>query len=63
MLKGLRDLPVPVSVDTVKPEVMRAAIAEGASMVNDINALRAPGALEALGSGPSRIPAYSGSTS
>ncbi|HEX9571993.1 MAG TPA: dihydropteroate synthase, partial [Burkholderiales bacterium] len=50
VLKGLRDLPVPVSVDTVKPEVMRAAIAEGASMVNDINALRAPGALEAVAS-------------
>jgi len=48
VLKGLRDLPVPVSVDTVKPEVMRQAIAEGASMVNDINALRAPGALEAV---------------
>jgi dihydropteroate synthase len=48
VLKGLRDLPVPVSVDTVKPEVMRAAITEGASMVNDINALRAPGALEAV---------------
>src|SRR5216117_835446 len=48
VLKGLRDLAVPVSVDTVKPEVMRQAIAEGASMVNDINALRAPGALEAL---------------
>ncbi|HKC53935.1 MAG TPA: dihydropteroate synthase [Burkholderiales bacterium] len=48
VLKGLRDLPVPVSVDTVKPEVMRRAIAEGASMVNDINALRSPGALEAL---------------
>jgi dihydropteroate synthase len=50
VLKGLRDLRVPVSVDTVKPEVMRAAIAEGASMVNDINALRAPGALEAVAS-------------
>ncbi len=48
VLKGLRDLPVPVSVDTVKPEVMRAAIAEGASMINDINALRAPGALETV---------------
>jgi dihydropteroate synthase len=35
-------------VDTVKAEVMRRAIVEGASMVNDINALRAPGALEAV---------------
>ena len=48
VLKALRDLPVPISVDTVKAEVMRRAIAEGASMVNDINALRAPGALEAV---------------
>lgn len=45
-------LPVPVSVDTSKPEVMRAAIAAGASMINDVRALRAPGALEAVaGSG------------
>ncbi len=48
VLKGLRDLAVPVSVDTAKPEVMHAAIAEGASMINDVNALRAPGALEAV---------------
>lgn len=43
-----RRLPVPVSVDTSKPEVMRAAIAAGASMVNDVRALRCPGALEAV---------------
>lgn len=36
---------VPVSVDTYKPSVMRAALAEGASMINDISALRHPGAL------------------
>jgi dihydropteroate synthase len=48
VLKGLRDAPVPVGVDTVKPEVMRAALGEGAAMINDINALRAPGALEAV---------------
>ncbi len=40
--------PVPVSVDTVKPAVMRAAIAAGASLINDINAFRAPGAVEAV---------------
>lgn len=39
---------VPVSVDTSKPEVMRAAIAAGAHMINDVNALRADGALEAV---------------
>jgi dihydropteroate synthase len=48
VLEGLRDLGVPVSVDTTKPEVMRAAIAAGATMINDITALRAPGALEAV---------------
>ena len=48
VLRGLRDATVPLSVDTIKPEVMRAAIAEGASMINDINALRASGALEAV---------------
>jgi dihydropteroate synthase len=41
---------VPLSVDTRKPAVMRAAIAAGASMVNDINALRAEGALDAVAS-------------
>jgi dihydropteroate synthase len=39
---------VPISVDTSKPEVMRAAMAAGASLVNDVRALRAPGALEAV---------------
>lgn len=37
-----------VSVDTRKPEVMRAALAAGAAMVNDVAALRAPGALETV---------------
>ena len=41
----------PVSVDTSKPEVMRAAIRAGATMINDVNALRAPGALEAVAAG------------
>jgi dihydropteroate synthase len=35
-----------VSVDTMKPAVMRAAIAAGASMINDVRALQAEGALE-----------------
>lgn len=38
---------IPLSVDTVKPEVMRRAAAAGASIINDIAALQAPGALEA----------------
>jgi len=41
-------LNVIVSVDTSKPEVMRAAAAAGAGMVNDIRALAVPGALEAV---------------
>lgn len=46
------ELDVTVSVDTSKPEVMRAAIDAGAGMVNDVRALRAPGAQEAVaGSG------------
>jgi dihydropteroate synthase len=39
--------PVKVSVDTSKPEVMRAAAAAGAALVNDVYALRRPGALAA----------------
>jgi len=39
-----------VSVDTTKPEVMRAALEAGAAMVNDVMALRVPGALETAAS-------------
>ena len=38
---------IPISVDTSKPQVMTAAIQAGASMINDVRALREPGALEA----------------
>jgi dihydropteroate synthase len=38
---------IPVSVDTRKPGVMRAAIGAGAAMINDVCALTAPGALDA----------------
>ena len=38
---------VPVSVDTSKPGVMRAAVGAGAAIINDIRALRGDGALEA----------------
>jgi dihydropteroate synthase len=41
------ELAVPVSVDTSKPEVMTAAAAAGAGMLNDVYALRLPGGLEA----------------
>lgn len=36
---------VPISIDTYKPQVMQAAIEAGADMLNDVNALRAEGAL------------------
>jgi len=48
VLRAVRDWGVPVSVDTTKPEVMRMAIDEGAALINDIAALRAPGALEVV---------------
>ncbi|MBH1731061.1 dihydropteroate synthase [Stenotrophomonas maltophilia] len=38
---------VPISIDTFKPEVMRAAVAAGAGMINDIYGLRQEGALDA----------------
>ncbi len=48
VLEGVADCGVPLSVDTVKPAVMGRAIAAGATMINDIAALQAPGALEAV---------------
>ena len=48
VIEGLvRGTALPVSIDTWRPEVMRAAVAAGAGMINDIRALRAEGALEA----------------
>jgi len=43
----VRRVDVPISVDTSKPRVMRAAVEAGAELINDIYALRLPGALEA----------------
>lgn len=48
LLERLQGCGVPLSIDTVKPEVMCAAIAAGADLINDIAALQAPGALEAV---------------
>lgn len=48
VLERLAASGAPVSVDTRKPQLMREAIAAGAAMVNDINALAASGALEAV---------------
>jgi len=48
VITALRDVAVPISVDTSKPAVMRAALDAGASMVNDIEALQVPGALAVM---------------
>lgn len=48
LVERLSGLPVPISVDTMKPVVMRAALAAGASMINDVNGFRAEGAVEAV---------------
>lgn len=48
VLEGLANAGVALSIDTQKPTVMRAALAAGVDMVNDIHALQQPGALAAL---------------
>lgn len=52
VLRGALQMGVPVSVDTCKPEVMRAALDLGVDIVNDILALQADGALDAVASHP-----------
>ncbi|HWM44786.1 MAG TPA: dihydropteroate synthase [Burkholderiales bacterium] len=49
VLPVLQEIPdLCVSVDTRRPRVMREALKAGASMINDVEALAAPGALEAV---------------
>jgi len=48
VLEALRTSDVVLSVDTSKPGVMRAALGAGAAIVNDVCALQAPGALDAV---------------
>jgi dihydropteroate synthase len=48
VLHGLSGLKKPISVDTRRPEVMQEALKAGASMINDIDALTAPRALQAV---------------
>jgi dihydropteroate synthase len=52
VLAGALKLGCPVSVDTTKPEVMRAALEMGADIINDIGALRAEGAMQAVSEHP-----------
>ncbi len=48
VVEALRDCGVPLSIDTFKPEVMRAVLDAGADMINDIYGFRQPGAVEAV---------------
>ncbi|MCY3599190.1 MAG: dihydropteroate synthase [Gemmatimonadetes bacterium] len=48
VLRGLRDLPIPISVDTHKLEVAERAVDAGATAINDVTALRAEPALAGL---------------
>jgi dihydropteroate synthase len=53
VLRHAVTLGVPVSVDTSRPEVMRAALDLGVDIVNDVRSLRRPGALQAVAAHPS----------
>ena len=49
VIEGLiKQINIPISIDTYKPQMMQAAIAAGASMVNDVRALQEDGALEVV---------------
>jgi dihydropteroate synthase len=52
VLDAALTLGCPVSVDTYKPEVMAAALARGADIINDIDALQSPGALDVVAGHP-----------
>lgn len=47
VLGALRDCGKPLSIDTIKPEVMKAALGSGADMINDVNGFREEDALNA----------------
>lgn len=53
VVRGAVSMGIPVSVDTYKPEVMRAVLDLGADIINDIWALRQPGASAAVAAHPS----------
>jgi dihydropteroate synthase len=55
VLEGLSACGVPIAVDTRKTQLMRDALAAGASVINDITALAAAGALEAVASSESAV--------
>ena len=47
VIEALRSLPVVLSIDTSRPEVMREAVRCGVGLINDVRALARPGAIEA----------------
>jgi dihydropteroate synthase len=51
VIERLAGSPVVISIDTTKPEVMRAAAQAGAGLINDVRALTQPGAIDAALSG------------
>ncbi|MEV8471864.1 dihydropteroate synthase [Ralstonia sp. UNC404CL21Col] len=51
VVEALRDCGKPLSIDTYKPEVMRATLQAGADLINDIWGFRRPGAIEAVAQG------------
>jgi len=55
LVERIAALGTPVSVDTRKSSVMRAAIAAGASMINDVSGLRGTGALHAVAAAPTPV--------
>lgn len=55
VVERLATWPVPVSVDTVKPVVMREVLRAGATMINDINGFRAAGAIDAVSDGAAAL--------
>lgn len=55
IIEGLVSRGARVSVDTSKPEVIRAALSVGVHLINDVRALQSPGALEASAAGSAAI--------
>lgn len=51
IVEALRECGKPLSIDTYKPEVMRATLEAGADLINDIWGFRRPGAIEAVAKG------------
>ena len=49
VLEALRGVSIPLSLDTSSPEVMREGLRHGVALINDVRALRRPGALELVG--------------